>query len=302
MIASAAAAAFFRLAASRLVPITALAASAASNGVSCRLVRPIVQVATLPPGHRQHDRRRRGGVVADLALQLFIGVAGTCGRCRNRNRGQDFAGLERRKIGALIKLARRDLAGATGPFEPVARAQRHHQRRHVVAGIAIGDIAADGAHVAHLRIGDQKRGFVQDRQRLGDLVGGQQFVLGGHRPDHDLVAVAADAFQPGDAVQVDQMLGGSKPKLHHRDQTVAAGERAGFVAQGREQFDRIGHGRGPVIAERARNHRLLHASLCFGAYSGRKTWRNALFKCRRRRGGSYGNCSQARRRRRRGHQ
>ena len=49
MIATAAAAAFFSVAASRLVPITALAASAASSGVSCRLVRPIAQLATLPP-------------------------------------------------------------------------------------------------------------------------------------------------------------------------------------------------------------------------------------------------------------
>src|SRR5215469_7629409 len=49
MIASAACAAFFNDAASRLVPITDLAASAASSGVSCRLVSPIVQVTTLPP-------------------------------------------------------------------------------------------------------------------------------------------------------------------------------------------------------------------------------------------------------------
>src|ERR1700692_791 len=49
MIASAAAAAFFNVAASRLVPITAFAASVASSGVSCKLVSPIAQDATLPP-------------------------------------------------------------------------------------------------------------------------------------------------------------------------------------------------------------------------------------------------------------
>src|ERR1700761_8231504 len=48
MIASAAAAACFSAASSRLVPITALAASSASSGVSDRLVSPIAQVATLP--------------------------------------------------------------------------------------------------------------------------------------------------------------------------------------------------------------------------------------------------------------
>jgi hypothetical protein len=96
-------------------------------------------------------------------------------------------------------------------------------------------------------------------------------VLGGHRADHDIVAVAADAFQAGDSVQIDQMFGGCQPKLHHRNQAVTTGKGAGFVAQGREQFDRVGERRRPVIAERARNHRFLHASLCFGAYSSRKT-------------------------------
>ena len=207
MIASAAAAAFFSVAASRLVPITALAASAASSGVSDRLVSPIVQLSDLAARHGQHHRGRGGGVVADLALQLFVGVAVTGGGHGNRTRGQEFAGLERGEIGALVELGGRDVAGAAGAFEPVARAERHHQRRHVVAGIAIGDIAADGAAVAHLRIGDQKRGFVQDRQRFADFVGRQQFVLGGHRADHDRVAVAADALEPGDAMQIDQMFG-----------------------------------------------------------------------------------------------
>src|SRR5882724_8744163 len=49
MIATAAAAAFLSVASSRLVPITTFAASTASSGVSCRLVRPITQLATLPP-------------------------------------------------------------------------------------------------------------------------------------------------------------------------------------------------------------------------------------------------------------
>src|SRR5262249_50276558 len=49
MIACAAAAAFFNEASSRLLPITAFAASVASSGVSARLVRPIEQVASLPP-------------------------------------------------------------------------------------------------------------------------------------------------------------------------------------------------------------------------------------------------------------
>ena len=157
------------------------------------------------------------------------------------DRGQEFARFKRGEIGALVELSCGDFACAGRAFEPVARAQGHHQRRHVVAGIAIGDIAADGAAVAYLGIGDQKYGFVQNGQRFADLVGRQQFVLGGHRADHDRVAVAADALEAGDAMQVDQMLRAREPELHHRHQAVAAGQRAGLVTQGREQFHRVGH-------------------------------------------------------------
>ncbi len=75
---------------------------------------------------------------------------------------------------------------------------------------------------------------MQDRQRFCDIVGRQQFVLGGHCADHNAVAVAADALQPVDAMQIDQMFGGGEPKLHHRQQAVAAGQRAGLLAQRRQ--------------------------------------------------------------------
>ena len=188
----------------------------------------------LAAGHGEDDRGGGGGVVADLAFELLVGVAVTGGRHGNRDRGQDFAGLKSREIGALIEFGSRDVAGAGGAFEPVARAERHHQRRHVVAGIAIGDIAADRAHVAHLRIGDQKRRLMQDGQRFGDVVRRQQLMLGGHRADHNAVAVAADTLQRGDAMQIDQMFGAGEPKLHHRDQAVAASKRTGLLAQRRQ--------------------------------------------------------------------
>jgi len=55
-------------------------------------------------------------------------------------------------------------------------------------------------------------------------------------------------------VQVDQVLRRRQAELHHRDQAVAAGQRPGIIAQCREQFNRIGDGRRPVVAERARDH------------------------------------------------
>ncbi len=75
VIASAAATARFTVAASRLDPTRILAASAAKSGVSATLVRPIAAACHLAAGERENHRRRRGGVVADLALQLLVGLA-----------------------------------------------------------------------------------------------------------------------------------------------------------------------------------------------------------------------------------
>ena len=75
MIVSAAAAAFFSVAASRLVPITALRGFVGEQ----RRLRQVGEAdragRDLAAAHRQHHRGRGGGVVADLALQLLIGVA-----------------------------------------------------------------------------------------------------------------------------------------------------------------------------------------------------------------------------------
>ena len=153
----------------------------------------------------QHDGRGGGGVIADLALQLFISVAVTGGRHGNADRGQDVARLQRGEIGALVEIARRDAAFAAFAGDVIGRVQAHHHRRHVVAGIAIGDIAAQRAEIAHLRIGDEQRGFAQDRQLRRQQIGADQLVLGGHRADDDVVALAADAFEVGDAGEIDQM-------------------------------------------------------------------------------------------------
>ena len=59
---------------------------------------------------RQHHGRGGGGVVADLALELLVGVAVPGGRHRDADRGEDLARLERGEVGALIEVARRDAA------------------------------------------------------------------------------------------------------------------------------------------------------------------------------------------------
>ncbi len=63
-----------------------------------------------------------------------------------------------------------------------------------------------------------------------------------HRADDDVVAVGADAFEIGNAAEIDQIGRRGEAKLHHRDEAVAAGERAAVVAQLREQTDSFFHG------------------------------------------------------------
>ena len=55
------------------------------------------------------------------------------------------------------------------------------------------------------------------------------------------------------------------------NQAVTAGQRTGFVSQTREQFHRIGHGHRPVVAEWARDHRILQ--LVLWRCEGRERWK-----------------------------
>ena len=88
----------------------------------------------------------------------------------------------------------------------------------------------------------------------GEQVRGDDLVLGGHRADDDVVAVGADALEVADAGEVDEVGRRREPQLHHRDQAMAAGKRAGVVAEIGEQGDGVGDGFRAVVGECAWNH------------------------------------------------
>lgn len=78
------------------------------------------------------------------------------GRDRDLDRCDDLALLQRREISALIEVARLDGAVARRAGNVIRGIEAHHQRRHVVAGIAVGDVATERAHISDLRIGDKE--------------------------------------------------------------------------------------------------------------------------------------------------
>ena len=103
VIASAAATAFFTVAASSVEPIRIFAASSAQSGVSATLVSPIEHAGDFAAAHGEHDGGGGGGIIADLAFEFLVGVAVSGGRHRNAHGGEDVAAFQRGEIGALIE-------------------------------------------------------------------------------------------------------------------------------------------------------------------------------------------------------
>ena len=157
----------------------------------------------------------------------------------------------------MVVVARRQaaLSGLAGQL--IGRAERHHHRRHVVAGIAIGDIAADGADIADLRIGDLQRGFPEDRHLLREQRRFDDVALAVHGADDDVAAVGLDAAEIADRGEVDEMRRRRQAELHQRNKAVPAGERAGILAEIGEKADGVADGFRAVVGECAWDHGFL---------------------------------------------
>mmetsp|Transcript_25819 Transcript_25819/g.46880 ORF Transcript_25819/g.46880 Transcript_25819/m.46880 type:complete len:267 (+) Transcript_25819:950-1750(+) len=120
--------------------------------------------ADLATVHSHHDSRAGGGPVTRLALELFVGVTSFRGESRHADLGEDFIFGHVGHVGAEEEAVGLDHALTLGPFEHQGGVQRNGNRRMVVARVAVGDVAADGAAIAHLRVCDQSGRLGQDRQ------------------------------------------------------------------------------------------------------------------------------------------
>ena len=70
-----------------------------------------------------------------------------------------------------------------------------------------------------------------------------------HGADHDIAAVGANAFEVGNAGEIDQVGRTRETELHHGDQSVPPGKRASVLAELVEQADRCGDGCGTMVGE-----------------------------------------------------
>jgi hypothetical protein len=107
--------------------------------------------------------------------------------------------------------------------------------------------------VAYLRVGHGLGGLGQHpRVLVHERVRGDVGVRG-HRPDHEDVALLADAAQLVDLAEVDDGLGGGEPQPHDRDQRLPAGQDLDVVGRA-EEPQRLVETRRRVVVERCRDH------------------------------------------------
>ena len=173
---------------------------------------------------------------------------------RDGHARQHLARRDGGQVDALEELVGVDRALGLERADRHRRAGRRHQRRQVIGRVVDAEVAADGAAVPHLDVGDRERDLGQDRARGAHRVGADQLVVGDHRADARARRRAGlDRAQLVDPVQVDDQLRRRDPCLHHVDEALPAGERAGVLAR-REQPHGLVHGLRPRVFDLPQQH------------------------------------------------
>ncbi len=123
----------------------------------------------------------------------------------------------------------------------------------MVRRVVRAEVPADRAAVADLDVGDRRADLAEDRPGAG-LGGCEQLGVGGHRADRQRpVGGEVDALELGEPVQVDEPVGRGRARLHHVDERLSAGERAGAGVL-REQAHRLVDGRGAGVRDLPQQH------------------------------------------------
>src|SRR3569623_632146 len=164
----------------------------------------------------QLHRGGGGGEVAGLAFELAIGGTAAFGHRRYANLGEEFVGRKFGVIEAVEEMLRGYQPFAARTLQHEGRVDGDHHRRVIVARIAVSDVAAEGAAIAHLRVGYLFGGFGQQRTFLLEQVRGDQLVLGGQRNNKKSTALFAYTLELLYAIEIDEVFGMGEAQFHHR--------------------------------------------------------------------------------------
>ena len=164
---------------------------------------------------RHHDPGE--GVARRLLLEL--GVAGLF-RHREAHAEDQLVVLE----GGFEHPGEEIVGGDAAAVGVDGGAEPENHGRIVGRRIVVGDRAADGAAIAHLRIADVARQIGQRRDRPLRVGRIGHRVMGGHRPDEQRCAVDGDGGEAADSAEIDDVGRLGEALFHDRDQGHAAGD------------------------------------------------------------------------------
>ena len=131
----------------------------------------------------------------------------------------------------------------------------------------MGDGPADRPPVADLRVPDTAGHIVEKRIAVPDDVGFVDLAMGGTSADMERVVALDDRVQAADRLKVDEQLRLREPKLHQREQAVAAGQQLRLTLPLDEDAQHVVQTPRTNVVELARDHRAGPSS---------RTWRGRL--------------------------
>ena len=163
-------------------------------------------------------------------------VAGAGLPRRHRDLRQQLALLDGRDVDADEELVGGHGALTGGAADRERRPEGGEERRIVVGGIVDADVAADGAAVADLDVGDRRGDLGEDRPGHLDLGRRDHLRVRDHGAELEraLVGRERDRAQLVEVREIDEHIGRGCPGLHHVDERLAPCEGTCPIVLGEE--------------------------------------------------------------------
>ena len=119
----------------------------------------------------------------------------------------------------------------------------------MVGGVVDADVAAHGAAIADLDVGDRRSDLGEDRTRHLDLRGRDHHRVRDHGTDLErtLIGGERDRAELGEVREIDEHIGRGGPGLHHVDERLTPCEGTSPIVLGEESDCLLDGGRTRVL-------------------------------------------------------